>query len=106
MGGNSGPVLARRLEAGRSVLRHLPHVPAFQQRVCAVITMVTPPALHGVAATPVTDRDSLSLDTMDLRAVWGATRLSRAKEVVFLVVRPGRCISLLMHTRYEWVLSR
>ena len=101
---STGPVLARRLEAGRSVLRRLPHLPTFQRRVHAVSTLVTPLSLHGVAVAPVTDRDLMRLETMVLQAVWGATRLSRAKEVVFVVLTQGHRISPVMHTRYERVL--
>ena len=96
-------MLAQRLEAGRSVLRCLPRLLVFQRRVRAVSTL-TPLALHGVAVAPVTDQDLLGRDTMVLRAVWGATRLSRAKEVVFVVLTPGHRISPVMHTRYERVL--
>ena len=101
---STGPVLARRLEAGRSVLRRLPHLPTFQRRVHAVSTLVTPLSLHGVAFAPVTDRDLKGLETMVLQAVWGATRLSRAKEVVFVVLTQGHRISPVMHTRYLRVL--
>ena len=100
---STGTVLGRRLEAGRSVLRRLPHVLTFQ-RVHAVSTLVTPLSLHGVAVAPVTDRDLKGLQTMVLQAVWGATRLSRAKEVVFVVLMQGHRISPVMHTRYERVL--
>ena len=51
-----------------------------------------------VPSPPVTDRDLMGLETMVLRAVWGATRLSRAKEVVFLVMTPGHRICPVMHT--------
>ena len=106
MGGarGTGPVLARRLDAGRSVLKWLPHLPAFQRRVRAVGTLVMPLALHGVAVAPVMDRDMLGMETMVLRAVWGATRLSRAKEVVFVGLTLGHHMSLVMHTCYERVL--
>ena len=54
---------------------------------------------HGwVAVAPLTHRDLLGLETMVLRAVWGGTRLSRAKEVVFVVPTPGHRISLVIHT--------
>ena len=82
----------------------LPHLPAFQQRVCAVSTLVTPLALQGVAVAPALDRDLLGLETMVLRVVLGATRLSRAKEVVFVVLTLGHRISSVKHTSYERVL--
>ena len=46
---STGPVLTRRLEAGRSVLRRLRHLPTFQRRVHAVGTLVTLLSPHGVA---------------------------------------------------------
>ena len=101
---STGPVLVRRLEAGRSVLRRLPHLPTFQWRVHAVSTLVKPLSLHAVAVALVTDRDLRGLETMVLQAVWRATRLSCAKEVVFVVLTQGHGISPVMHTRYERVL--
>ena len=86
------------------MLRRLPHLPAFQRRVRVFSTLVTVLALHGVAVAPVTDRDLLGIETVVLRAVWGATTLSYAKEVVFVVLAPGHRISPVMHTRYERVL--
>ena len=77
---SAGPNLAWRLESGRTVLRRLPHLPTFQQRGRAVSTLVTPVALHGVAVAPLTDRDLMGLETMVLRPVWGATRLSAPRK--------------------------
>ena len=68
-----------------------------------------PLALHGVAVASVTDPDLRGLGTAFVRALWGATRLSRAKEIVFSVLSKGHCISPVMHTRYEqllWVARR
>ena len=45
----TGPVLSRRLEAGRSALRRLPHLSTQDRRQRAISTLVTPLALHGVA---------------------------------------------------------
>ena len=100
----TGPVLARRLESGRSALRRLPHLATFDRRARAVSTLVTPLSLHGVAVASVADPDLGGFETAVLRAVWGATRLSRAKEVVFTVLTKGHRVSPIMHTRYERVL--
>ena len=51
------PVMSRRLEAGRSALRRLPHLATYNRRERAIGTLVTPLALHGVAATSVTVSD-------------------------------------------------
>ena len=48
-------------------------------------------------AWPVTDGDLAKLETLVLRSVWAATRLSWAKEIVFSVLAPGHRISPVMH---------
>ena len=45
--------------------------------------------------------DLRGLETAVVRALWGATRLSRDKEIVFSVLSKGHRISPLMHTRCE-----
>ena len=75
----TGPVLSRRLEAGRSALRRLPHLSTYHRRERAISTLVTPLALHGVAVASVTEPDLRGLETAVVRALWGATCLSRAK---------------------------
>ena len=101
----TGPVLFRRLEAGRSVLRRLPHLSTYDRRERAIISaLVTPLVLHGVAVALVTDPDLRGLETVVMWAVWGATRLSRAKEIVFSVLSKDHCVTPVMHTRYEQLL--
>ena len=51
-----------------------------------------------------TDRDLLGLRTMVLRAVRGATRLSRAKDFFFVLLTSRHRISPLMHIRYKRIL--
>ena len=94
-------MLSRRLEAGRSALHRLPHLSTYDRRERAISTQVTPLALHGVAVASVTDPDLRGLETAVVRALWGATRLSRAKEIVFSDLSKGHRVSPVMHTRYE-----
>ena len=82
----TGPMPSRRLEAGRSALRRLPHLPTYDRRERAISTLVTPLALHGVAVASMTDPNLRGLETAVMRALCGATRLSRAKEIVFSVL--------------------
>ena len=99
-----GPVLSRRLQAGRSVVRRLPHLPTYDWRERAISTLVTPLALHGVAVVPVTEPALRELETAIVRALWGPARVSRAKEVIFTVLSKGHRVSRIMHTRYERLL--
>ena len=100
----TGPVLSRRVEAGRSALRRLPHLSTYDRRQRAISTLVTPLALHGVAVASVTDPDLRGLENAVLQALWGAVCLSTAKEMVFSVLSKGHCVSPVMHTRYERLL--
>ena len=100
----TGPVLSRRLEAGRSTLRRLPHLSTYGRRERAISTLVTPLALHGVAVAPVTDPDLRGFETAVVAALWGSARVSRAKEVTFTVLSKGHRVSLVMHTQYERLL--
>ena len=52
---------------------------------------MTEPHLRGLKAAVV-------------RALWGATRVSRAKEVIFTVLSKGHRVSPVMHMRYERLL--
>ena len=91
-----------RLEAGRSALRRLPHLSTYDRRERAIST--TPLALHGAAIASVTDPDLRGLETAVMRALWGAMRLSRTKEIVFPVLSKGHRVSPVMHTQYERLL--
>ena len=95
------PVLRKRLEVGEGALCRVPHLPVFHRRVRAVNTLVTLLALHGVALAPVTDSEVVKLESLVLQCVWGATRLSRAKEMVLSLLAPGHRISPVMHLRYK-----
>ena len=100
----TGPVLSRRLEAGRGALRHLPHLSPYDHPERAINTLVTTLTLHAVAVASMTDPDLWGLETAVVRALWGATRLSQAKEIVFTVLSKARRVSLIMHTRYDRLL--
>ena len=57
-----------------------------------------------MAVASVTDPDLRGLETVVLRALWGATHLSRAKEIVFPVLSKGHRVSPVMQARYERLL--
>ena len=89
---------------GRSALRRPPHLATYDRRERAISTRVTPPVLHRVAVASVTNSDLWGQKTAVLRALWGTTCLSRAKEIVFSALSKGHSISPVMHTRYERLL--
>ena len=52
----------------------------------------------------MTDPNLQGLETAVVRALWGATRLSRAKEIFFAVLSKGHRVSPVMHMRNEPLL--
>ena len=100
----TGPVLSRHLKGGRSALRRLPHLSTYEPRERAISTVVTPLALHAVVVASVMDPDLRRWETVVMRALWGATCLSRAKEIVFSVLSKGHHVFPVMHTRYQLLL--
>ena len=58
---------------------------------CFVFAFVVEPLCHVRNAF-------LLAETAVVRALWGATRVSRAKEIVFTVLSKGHCVSPIMHT--------
>ena len=96
-------MLSRRLEAGRGTLRRLHHLSTYDGLERAIITLVTPLAPWGgrrIGDGP----QPAGLETLVVRALWGAMRLSRAKEIVFTVLSKGHRVSPIMHTRCERLL--
>ena len=71
---------------------------------CSISPPSTLVTFHGMALAPIFDKELRGLETMVLRTVWGATRLSRAKEVIFSIRTLGHCISPVMHPRDERVV--
>ena len=52
----------------------------------------------------MTEPDLQELETAVLRALWGATHLSPAKEIIFTVLSKGHCVTPVMQTCYERLL--
>ena len=100
----TGPVLSRGLEAGRSALCCFPHLSTFERRERAISTLVTALALLVVPAASVTEPNLRGLETTVVRALWGATRVSRTKEIIFTVLCKGHRVSSVMQTRNERLL--
>ena len=58
-------------------------------------------ALQGVQLADTADVDPARLETQTFRAIWGPTKPSKAKEVVFSLLTPGHCTPPTMRTKYE-----
>ena len=76
-------------------------VPEPMRRATAAAVKALPKALHGVALADVETSSLRRLETRVVAAMWGPTRMARAKEMVFCLLTPGHRTSPVMCTRYE-----
>ena len=56
--------------------------------------------MYGVEVAMVQEADLMKLETAVLRAVWGTSQQSRAKEVLFAVLLKGHRASPVMRAKY------
>ena len=97
----TGPLLAARMaRAGDLLLRMYGVQGDCYRRAEGAATLALATGMYGVEAAMATDRDPLKLETSVLKAVWGPTRRSRAKEVLFAVLMKCHCLSLVMRAQY------
>ena len=97
----TGPLLKDRIQRGASVLRRMLQVTSLRRcsTVAGLLAMAV--ALHGVQLTDTADVDQARPVTPTVRAIWGPTRPSRAKEVVFSLLTAGHRTSPIMRTKYK-----
>ena len=80
--GGTGPVLQERFARGTTILRRVGCLPTFRMREVAIGTLALAKATYGVELTDVGSWDVARLELAAVRALWGPTRTSRAKEVL------------------------
>ena len=97
----TGALLKDRIQRGASVLRRMPQVTSLQRRSTVAVSLAMAVALQGVQLADTADVDPARLETQTVRAIWGPTKPSRAKEVVFSLLTPGHRTSPTMRTKYE-----
>ena len=85
----TGPVLRERFRRGAAILRRVGCLPTFRMREVAIGTLALAKAMYGVELVDVGSRDVARLELAAVRALWGPTRTSRAKEVLWAVPVPG-----------------
>ena len=89
----TGPVLQERFARGAAILRRVGCLPTFRMREVAIGTLALANAMYGVEVADVSSRDVARLELAAVRALWGPTRTSWAKEVLWAVLMPGHRLS-------------
>ena len=100
----TGPVLQERFARGTTILRRVGCLPTFRMREVAIGTLALAKAMYGVELADVGSRDVARLELAAVRALWGPTRTSRAKEVLWAVLVPGHRVSPVWRLQYSRVL--
>ena len=93
----TGALLAARMARAGDLLSRMYGVQGdCYRRAEGAGTLALATGMYGVEAAMATERDLLKLETSVLKAVWGPTRRSRAKEVLFAVLLKGHRMSPVM----------
>ena len=97
----TGPLLAARMARAGDLLSQMYGVQVdCYKHAEGAATLALATGMYGVEAAMVTEQDLLKLETSVLKAVWGPTRRSRAKEVLFAVLMKGHRLSPVMRAQY------
>ena len=98
---DTGPLLAGRMKRAGELLSRLYGVQGDTYRKAeAAATLALSTGMYGVEVAMVREVDLMKLETAVLRAVWGTSRQSRAKEVLFAVLLKGHRVSPVMRAKY------
>ena len=83
------------------MLRRMPQITTLQRHstVAGLLAMVV--LLHGVQLADTADVHLARLETQTVRAIWGPTKPTSAKQMVFSLLAPGHRTSPIMRTEYE-----
>ena len=87
------PVLQEPFAPGAAVLRRVGCLPTFRMREMAIGKLALAKAIYGVELADVGPRGVAWLEVAAVCTLWGLTRTSRAKEVLWAVPVPGHRVS-------------
>ena len=100
----TGPVLRGRLDKGLAIMQRMGCLPTFSMREAALGTLANSVALYGVELADIEGRTLASTDTAAAKAIWGSTRCSQAKEVLWGLLAGGFYVSPLLRVQYQRML--
>ena len=100
----TGLVLQEQFPRGAAILRRVGCLPTSRMREVAIGTLALAKVMYGVELADPSSRDVARLELAAVRALWGSTRTSRAKEVLWAVPVPGHRVSPVWCLQYSRVL--
>ena len=101
---STGPNLRGRLDKGLAITRRVRCLPTFHMREAALGALANSVALYGVQLADVEGRILSLADTAAVKAMWGPTWCSRAKEVPWCMLARGFYVSPMWRVQYQRLL--
>ena len=103
----SGPLILKRIGKASALLDQIHGVQGdFDDRCKVVATMVNATGLHASEIVAISQKDIRPFETRILKAIWGASRPGRAKEIIFCLMCQGHRIApslLVPYGRAVWL---
>ena len=100
----TGPLLQTRMDRAKAILRRIGCIPVLRQRATALGTLALAKALWGSKLAEVGEADMRALDSLAAIALWGPTRVSRNREVLWSVLTPGHRVAPSWRAQYQRLL--
>ena len=100
----TGPLLQTRMDRAKAILRRIGCIPVLRQRATALGTLALAKALWGSELAEVGEADMRALDSLAAIALWGPTRVSRNREVLWSVLTPGHRVAPSWRAQYQRLL--
>ena len=97
----SGPLILKRRGKASALLDRIQGVQGDIDERCKVVaTMVNAIGLHASEIVAISQKDIRPFETRILKAIWGASRPGRAKEIIFCLMCQGRRLARSMLVPY------
>ena len=100
----TGPLLQTRMDRAKAILRRIGCIPVLRQRATALGTLALAKDLWGSELAEVGEADMRALDSLAAIALWGPTRVSRNREVLWSVLTPGHRVAPSWRAQYQRLL--
>ena len=98
------PPLQTWMDRAKAILRRIGCIPVLRQRATALGTLALANALWGSESAEVGEADMRALDSLAAIALWGPTRVSRNREVLWSVLMPGHRLAPSGRAQYQRLL--
>ena len=92
------------MDRAKAILRRNKCIPVLGQRATAMGTLALAKDLWGSELVEVREADMRALDPPAAIALWGPTRVSRNREVLWLALTPGHRVAPSWRAQYQRLL--